>query len=71
MNDGVVSDKKSVNVPGVRLNMPYLSEEDKKDILFAIEQDFDYIAASFVRRADDVIAIRNCSKSTEEATFMS
>jgi len=58
MNDGVVGDKKSVNVPGVRLNMPYLSEEDKRDILFAIEQDFDYIAASFVRRADDVNAIR-------------
>ena len=58
MNDGVVKDKKSVNVPGVSLNMPYLSDNDVKDILFAIEHDFDYIAASFVRKADDVNDIR-------------
>ena len=59
MNNGVIRDRKSVNVPGVRLDMPYLSEEDEKDILFAIEHDFDYIAASFVRRADDLNDLRN------------
>lgn len=59
MNEGVVKDKKSVNVPGVRLDMPYLSEDDVKDILFAIEHDFDFIAASFVRRADDINSVRS------------
>lgn len=59
MNDGVIGDKKSVNAPGVRLDMPYLSEKDKKDILFAIDNDFDYIAASFVRRAEDVNDVRS------------
>lgn len=59
MNSGIIKDKKSVNIPGVRLNMPYLSDEDVKDILFAIEHDFDYIAASFVRRADDINDLRN------------
>ena len=59
MNSGVIKDKKSVNVPGAKLDMPYLSEKDVKDILFAIEHDFDYIAASFTRRAADIIDIRN------------
>lgn len=58
INGGTVSDNKGVNVPGVRLSLPYLSEKDRQDILFGIEQDFDFIAASFVRRADDVLQIR-------------
>lgn len=57
-NGGFVSNNKGVNVPGVRLSLPYLSERDKGDILFGIENDFDFIAASFVRRADDVKQIR-------------
>ncbi len=57
-NGGKISDKKGVNVPNVSLSMPFLSEKDKKDILFGIKNDVDYIAASFVRRADDVIKMR-------------
>lgn len=58
VNSGVIKDKKSVNVPGVKLDMPYLSQKDIDDILFAVEHDFDYIAASFTRTAADIIDIR-------------
>lgn len=58
INGGAVSNKKGVNVPNVELSMPYVSEKDYEDILFAIENDYDFIAASFVRTADDVLAIR-------------
>lgn len=58
MNGGFVSNKKGVNVPNVDLTMPYISEKDYGDILFAVENDYDYIAASFVRTADDILAIR-------------
>ena len=57
-NGGPVSDRKGVNLPGVRFSMPYLSPRDEQDILFAIRNDYDFIAASFVRRADDVAQIR-------------
>lgn len=57
-NDGIVSNSKGVNVPGVHLSLPYLSEKDRNDILFGIEQDVDIVAASFVRRAEDVLQIR-------------
>lgn len=57
-NDGVMKDRKGVNVPNVRLSMPYMSQRDREDILFGVEQGFDYIAASFVRTADDVQEIR-------------
>ena len=55
---GALSSKKSVNIPYIHLDMPYLSEKDKSDILFGIEHDVDYIAASFVRSKDDVIELR-------------
>lgn len=58
VNGGAVSNKKGVNVPGVKLSMPYLSEQDKKDILFGIENGYDFIAASFVSSASDVLQIR-------------
>jgi len=57
-NEGVISNKKGVNVPNVELSMPYISEKDRSDIIFAIEQGFDFIAASFVRSADDILEIR-------------
>ena len=57
-NGGAVSNHKGVNVPNANLSMPYISEKDRGDILFGIEQDFDFIAASFVRSADDVAQIR-------------
>lgn len=55
---GKLSNKKGINIPGVNIDMPYLSERDKDDIRFGIENDVDFIAASFVRSADDVIALR-------------
>lgn len=58
-NGGEISDKKGVNVPHVRLCMPYLSEKDEADLRFAVEHDVDFIAASFVRRKEDVVALRN------------
>ena len=58
LNNGILTGKKGVNVPGVHLSMPYLSDRDRADILFAIEHKFDFIAASFVRSAEDVVEIR-------------
>ena len=55
---GPISNHKGINVPDVHLNMPYLSEVDESDILFGIEQDVDFVAASFVRSAKDVLEIR-------------
>ncbi len=64
VHGGVISDRKRVACPGVELKLPFLSEQDKADILFAVANDMDYIAASFVQKADDVLAIR---KILEEA----
>lgn len=58
INGGIVSNKKGINVPNVDLSMPYISEQDYKDIVFGVEHDYDFIAASFVRCAEDVLAIR-------------
>lgn len=57
-NDGVMKDRKGVNVPGVSLSMPYMSQRDREDILFGIREGFDFVAASFVRSAADVREIR-------------
>ena len=57
-NGGFVSNKKGINVPGVSLNMPFISEKDYEDIVFGIEEGFDFIAASFTRSADDILGIR-------------
>ncbi len=58
VHGGVLGERKGVNVPYVKLDMPYLSEADKSDLLFGIENDIDFVAASFVRSKDDVIALR-------------
>jgi len=58
LNGGPVSNHKSINVPDVNLTMDYMSQKDIDDILFGIEQGFDYIAASFVRSAFDVLEIK-------------
>lgn len=58
LNDGAVSNHKGINVPDVHLSIPYLSDKDKSDIQFGIEQGVDFIAASFVRTADDVQQLR-------------
>ena len=55
---GTLSGKKGINIPGVHLNMPYISEQDESDLRFGIEMDVDFVAASFVRSKDDLIALR-------------
>ncbi len=58
INGGTIKNKKGVNVPNAKIKLPALTDRDISDILFGIEQDVDYIAASFIRKADDVLAIR-------------
>jgi pyruvate kinase len=57
-NAGVLKSRKSVNIPGVAINLPALNEKDKEYIQFAIEEDIEFIAHSFVRRKEDVLAIK-------------
>lgn len=57
-NEATLGNRKSVNVPGVRINLPSLTEKDRNNILYAIEKDIDYIAHSFVRNKQDVLDIR-------------
>lgn len=59
IDGGLLTNHKGVNVPGVELNMPYLSERDMNDLKFGAKHDFDFIAASFVRSATDVTILRN------------
>lgn len=58
MQGGFISNRKGINIPKVRLPMPFLSKQDKEDLLFAIENDVDFISASFVRKKEDVISLR-------------
>ena len=58
VDGGLMKSHKGVNIPGARLAMPFLSDRDKSDLLFGIEQDVDYVAASFVRRGQDVADMR-------------
>lgn len=58
LNGGTLSNSKSINVPGVNLNLPYLSECDKNDIMFGIENGIDFIAASFVSTKEDLLILK-------------
>lgn len=58
VNGGFVSNHKGVNVPGVNLSMPYISQTDREDILFGIEMGYDFLAASFVRCKEDILQVR-------------
>lgn len=58
VNGGPVSNHKGINVPGAILSMPYISEVDRKDIIFCAEMGYDYLAASFVRCKDDILQVR-------------
>lgn len=62
-NGGKISDHKGVNIPNVVVNIPFLSKEDRADIAFGVSEDIDYIAASFVRTAKDVLELREFLKS--------
>lgn len=73
LNGGFVSNHKGVNVPDAHINMDFLSDTDKKDILYGIENEVDFVAASFVRCADDVLEIRQLLKenNAEEIKIIS
>jgi len=58
MNGGVIGDRKGINVPNVEINLPSLTEKDIEDIKFGIKHEFDIIAASFIRKAQDVLEIK-------------
>ncbi len=58
-NDGIIKNHKGVNLPGVSVNLPAMTDQDKDDIIFGAKNGVDYIAASFIRKAEDVLAIRN------------
>ena len=62
VHGGKLTNRKSVNVPGLKLNLPLLTEKDKNDIIYGIENGFEIIAASFVRKAEDILAIREVLK---------
>ena len=62
-NSGKMSTRKRVAAPGVSLGLPPISEQDEKDIIFGCEQDMDFVAASFIQRPEDVIAIRKLIES--------
>jgi pyruvate kinase len=65
IHGGILSNRKSCNFPGIRLSMPYISERDREDIIFGAKLGFDYIAASFVRRDEDVLEIRKILEEIE------
>lgn len=62
INGGYVSNHKGINVPGVVLTMPYISDVDREDILFGVKMGYDYIAASFVRNKEDVEQVRQLTE---------
>lgn len=67
INGGELTNRKSINLPGVKIDMPYMSDIDREDILFGIKQDVDYFALSFVRSAADVKLIKNLLKENNGA----
>jgi len=58
LNGGTLGSKKSINLPGMSIELPALTEKDRSDIIFGVQQKVDYIAASFVRKPHDVLEIR-------------
>lgn len=58
VNGGIIRSNKGINIPGSHFDSPYLSENDKKDLLFGIENNIDFVAASFVRTKEDVVTLR-------------
>lgn len=59
LNEGVIASHKGINIPGVDLSLPFISEKDKDDIAFGVKEDFDFIAASFTRTHDDIVHLRH------------
>lgn len=65
LNDGKIESHKTINVPGVNLNLPFVSDIDKNDIIFAAEHSCDYLALSFVNTAEDVTQVRNLIEESD------
>ncbi len=70
LNDGLLRERKGVNVPGAALKLPSVTEKDKADLRFALDQGVDYIALSFVRRASDVELLKNLIASAKTDTHV-
>ena len=68
-NSGVISSHKGVNVPGVDIKLPALTERDIEDIKFGVKEDIDFIAASFIRSRDDVLAIRKVLEEERDLSY--
>lgn len=68
-NTGELKNKKGVNLPGVKVNLPGITDKDASDIRFGIDQNVDFIAASFVRRSSDVLDIRSILEEKENNTI--
>ena len=62
LNDGVIKNYKGVNVPNIKLNLPSITEKDKSDLAFACKMDVDFVAASFIRKASDILEVRQILK---------
>ncbi|AEA00331.1 MULTISPECIES: pyruvate kinase [Aerococcus] len=67
-NSGLIKDKKGVNIPGVSVSLPGITEKDEADIRFGLENGIDIIAASFVRKPEDVLEIREILEETGNET---
>ena len=69
INGGVLGNKKSLNVPGVKLDIPFISEQDREDIIYACKHDGDYLALSFVSTKEDVLEAREILKEQNRDYF--
>ncbi len=65
VNGGQISDRKGINLPDSKLSLPFVSQKDREDIIFGIENGFDFIAASFTRSAEDILQIREVLNSQD------
>ena len=72
-NNGDLGENKGINLPGVSVNLPALAEKDINDLKFGCEQGIDFVAASFIRKADDVLAVRKvlCENGGENVKIIS
>ncbi len=70
LSGGVVSDHKGVNFPGVRLSAPSMTQKDRRDLAFGLEMGVDFVALSFVRRADDIIGLRRLLRRAQRPPML-
>ena len=70
ISGGILLDRKGVNVPGVSLNVPFISEQDREDIIYACKHDGDYLALSFVDEKEDVLQVREILKEQQREDML-